>query len=94
MIEIDKLKKYANNLMFDMNEEEYLTLQKEFDIILKQMDKISEIDKIEEVEPMFYPFPVSLELKDYDSENLSTELALQNAKEVKNNKVVVPKVVA
>lgn len=94
MIEIETLKKYANNLMFDMDDEEYVTLQKEFDIILKQMDKIGEIDKIEKVEPMFYPFPVSLELMEYDSENLSTPLALQNAKEVKNNKVVVPKVVA
>jgi aspartyl/glutamyl-tRNA(Asn/Gln) amidotransferase C subunit len=94
MIEIETLKKYANNLMFDMNDEEYITLQKEFEVILKQMDKISEIDKIEEVEPMFHPFPVPLELTEYESENLSTDLALQNAKEVKNNKVVVPKVVA
>ncbi len=94
MIEIETLKKYANNLMFDMNDEEYITLQKEFEVILKQMDKISKIDKIEEVEPMFHPFSVSLELKEHESENLSTDLALQNAKETKNNKVVVPKVVA
>lgn len=94
MIEIENLKKYANNLMFDMNDEEYLTLQKEFDVILKQMDKISKIDRIEEVHPMFHPFPIDLELTEYESEDLTTSLALQNAKEVKNNKVVVPKVVA
>ena len=38
MIEIEKLKDYANKLMFDMNDEEYKTLQDEFEIILKQMD--------------------------------------------------------
>ena len=35
MIEKEKLKKYAKLLMFDMDEEEYSTLQEEFDIILK-----------------------------------------------------------
>ena len=38
MIEKDKLRDYAHKLMFDMNDEEYETLQEEFDVILKQMD--------------------------------------------------------
>ena len=32
MIEKDKLKKYARLLMFEMDEEEYTTLQDEFDV--------------------------------------------------------------
>ena len=43
MIEKEKLKKYAKLLMFDMKEEEYETLQEEFEIILKQMDLIEQI---------------------------------------------------
>ena len=46
MIEKEKLKKYAKLLMFDMNEDEYTTLQEEFDIILKQMDLIANIPNI------------------------------------------------
>ena len=47
MIEKEKLKKYAKLLMFDMDEEEYSTLQEEFDIILKQMELIANIPDIE-----------------------------------------------
>ena len=35
MIEKEKLKQYANKLMFDMDGSEYQTLQEEFDVILK-----------------------------------------------------------
>ena len=51
MIEKEKLKKYAKLLMFDMDEEEYSTLQEEFDIILKQMELIANIPDIESVKP-------------------------------------------
>ena len=44
MITKEKLKNYANKLMFDMNDEEYETLQKEFDVVLKQMDLIGNIE--------------------------------------------------
>ena len=43
MITKEKLKVYANKLMFDMEDSEYETLLKEFDVILKQMGKIGEI---------------------------------------------------
>ena len=56
MIAKEKLKDYANKLMFDMNDEEYETLQEEFDIILKQMDLIGNIPNISSVEPMTFPF--------------------------------------
>ncbi len=94
MIDIEKLKVCANNLMFDMKDEEYLTLQKEFDVIVKHMDIIDTMEGIENVEPMFFPFAVDLELKEYATESLDTKEALSNAKDLKNNKVAVPKVVA
>ena len=54
-MEIEKLKDYANKLMFDMDDSEYETLALEFEVILKQMDLIDKIDGIEKVEPMFFP---------------------------------------
>ena len=56
MIEKKDLKKYANALMFEMSDEQYDTLQQEFEIILKQMDLITKIDNIKNIEPMTFPF--------------------------------------
>ena len=82
MIEKEKLRKYAKLLMFDMKEEEYETLQEEFEIILKQMDLIEQIPNIKDVKPMTFPFintDASLredEVKDY----LTTGEVLANTK--------------
>lgn len=95
MIEKEKLKDYASKLMFDMNDEEYQTLQEEFDIILKQMDLIGQIPNIDKVSPMTFPFPnadASLredEIGDY----LTVGEVLENAKYQVNDQVKVPKVV-
>ena len=56
MIEKSKLKDYANKLMFDMKDEEYETLANEFETILKQLDLIGEIENINSVEPMTFPY--------------------------------------
>ena len=56
MIEKEKLQMYAEKLFFRMNDEEYTTLQQEFDVILKQMDIIDKIEGISNVEPMTFPF--------------------------------------
>ena len=45
-INISDLKDYAHKLMFDMDDLEYETLLKEFDVVLKQMDIISKFDNI------------------------------------------------
>lgn len=95
MIEKEKLKKYAKLLMFDMKEEEYDTLQDEFEIILKQMDLIAKIPNIQEVKPMTFPFintDAKLredEVKDY----LTTGEVLANTKHQVDDQVKIPKVV-
>lgn len=91
----EELKKYASKLMFDMNEEEYETLENEFEIILKQMDLIGEIPDIKSVSPMTFPF-VTYEAKlreDKYEEALSVNEVLANAKHTLNDQVKVPKVV-
>lgn len=95
MVTKEKLKDYAAKLMFDMKDEEYETLLKEFEIILKQMDLIGEIDNISSVDPMTFPF-VTYEAKlreDKEQESLSVDEVLKNAKHTLNDQVKVPKVV-
>ncbi len=95
MITKDKLKDYASKLMFDMNDSEYETLEKEFEIILKQMDLIGNIKDIKDVEPMTFPFPIEgvTFREDIPTESLDIEDVLKNAKDVENSMVKVPKVV-
>ena len=95
MIAKEKLKDYANKLMFDMDDEEYTTLQEEFDIILKQMDLIGNIPNISKVEPMTFPFKLeeaSLR-EDEVGDYLVVNEVLENAHHQVNDQVKVPRVV-
>ncbi len=95
MIEKEKLKKYANKLMFDMNDEEYQTLQEEFEVMLKQMGLIGNIPNIEKVEPMTFPFKNNDARlrKDEIGDYLTAGEVLENADHQVNDQVKVPKVV-
>ena len=95
MITKDMLKKYANLLMFDMNDEEYATLEDEFKIMLKQMDYIGQIEGIDKVEPMTFPFELenSYLREDEVGDYLTVDEVLSNTKQEVDNQVKVPKVV-
>lgn len=95
MIEKEKLEMYAEKLFFRMNDEEYATLQKEFDVILKQMDIISKIEGISEVKPMTFPFEKegTCFREDVIKDTLQVEEVIANAKETSYEQVKVPKVV-
>lgn len=97
MITKDKLEDYAKKLMFEMNDEEYKTLEEEFEIILKQMDLIANIKDIDGVSPMTFPF--DLELSDdvlredvYNNEICFEDMKI-NVKDYEDEMVKVPKVV-
>ena len=89
------LKEAANKLLFDMEESEYDTLLDEFDIVLKQMKLIGEVDGIEKAEPMTFPFAVTTSYlrEDEVGETLPQEEALKNARDVVDGQVRLPKVV-
>lgn len=95
MITKEKLKNYANKLMFDMDDDEYETLLNEFEVIEKYMDLIANIDNISDVEPMTFPFELeNVELRDdKESRNISIEDALSNTGSKKGREIRVPKVV-
>ena len=97
MITRDVLDNLAKKLMFKMNDEEYKTLENEFDVILKQMEFIDKIDSIEEVTPMTFPFELNLD-DDYLREDVyKNEIDFNdmviNVKDYDDNRVKVPKVV-
>ena len=91
----EKLKILANKLLFTMDDSEYETLSKEFEIILKQLDLIGEIKDIDKVEPLIYPFPldnVSMR-EDEVLEELEIDDILSNSGSNLYNQVKLPKVV-
>ena len=91
----ETLEMLANKLMFTMNDSEYDTLLDEFDIILKQMELIGNIDGIDSVEPMVYPFPLSdvVLREDNVSDELEIDEILANSGSTLYNQVKLPKVV-
>ena len=91
----DNIQDYALKLMFKMKEEEFSAFEKEFETILKHMDLITQIDGIEKVEPMTFPFKnKDVKLRsDIASSTLTNEEALKNAKETVYGEVKVPKIV-
>lgn len=94
-ISIEELIQLAKNLYFEMSEEEYKTLQKEFEVILKQMELIGEIENVDDVLPMVFPVEsTTLGMRDDEpGECLSTDEVLLNAKEKMMGMIKVQKVV-
>lgn len=97
MITRDKLEEYAKKLMFEMNDDEYETLEREFEVILKQMDLIGKIDNIGDVSPMTFPFDMELDDSCLREDVCNNEICFDdmkiNVKESLGNRVKVPKVV-
>lgn len=89
------LKNTAEKLMLEFTEEEYDRLVEEFDIIIKQMELIEDIDGVDQAERMTFPFEVtnSYLREDEPNEPLSKEEVLKNAPEVSNGQIKLPKVV-
>ena len=95
MVTKEKLKDYAAKLMFDMDDAGYDRTLEEFETVEKHMALIGEIEGIEEVEPMTFPYVIyHANLREDEAKDcLTNEEVLANAKEKKANQVKVPKVV-
>lgn len=91
----DVLKTAANKLMFDMDENQYETLLKEFSTILKQLELMGDIPHIDDVEPMTFPFEVTTSYlrEDVVQKPLDRDEALKNASDVVDGQIRLPKVV-
>ena len=95
MVTKEKLKDYAAKLMFDMDDQGYDRTLEEFETVEKHMALINEIEGIDNVEPMTFPYVIyhATLREDEAKECLTNEEVLANAKETKANQVKVPKVV-
>ena len=93
-VTLELLKQCANNLLFDMDQEQYQTLLEEFATLFKQMELIGKIKDIDSVTPLTFPYPCQSYLReDIEGETLTLEETLKNAKEVEDNQIKLPKVV-
>ena len=95
MVTKEKLKDYAAKLMFDMDDEGYDRTLEEFETVEKHMALIGEIEGIEDVEPMTFPYVIyhATLREDEAKDTLTNEEVLANSKDTKANQVKVPKVV-
>ncbi|MEG1638496.1 MAG: Asp-tRNA(Asn)/Glu-tRNA(Gln) amidotransferase subunit GatC [Erysipelotrichaceae bacterium] len=96
MEQFDKeyFKKLANQIMFDLSDQEIHELQDEFKVLLSQMDYLDKINT-DGVEEMVYPFEdeTSFIREDEVDQVLSVNDALSNVMSVKEGYVHVPKAV-
>lgn len=89
------LKDAAKRLLFEMSEQEYDTLLKEFDVVIKQMELIGKIEGVDDYAPMTFPFDCTTTYlrEDIPSRPLSKDEALRNAKNKLGGQIKLPKVV-
>ena len=87
-------RKLANDLKFEVSDEEIEELKKDFIEVEKQVELFDSIDTAN-VKEMVYPFetPTVFLREDETGEVLSQKDALKNAKDVRMGPVHVPKVV-
>lgn len=97
MKQIDEavLKDASHRLLFDISDEEMKLLLNEFDILVKQFELLKDIEKVNEVKPMTFPYEIFNDYlrEDVPSDVLTKEEALKNAKNVKDGQIKLPKVV-
>ena len=97
MKQIDKavLKDASHRLLFDISDEEMKLLLSEFDILVKQFELLKDIENVNEVKPMTFPYEIFNDYlrEDIPSDVLTKEEALKNAKNVKDGQIKLPKVV-
>ena len=100
MKEVNKtvLQDAAKRLLFDMKDEEYDTLLNEFAIITKQLKLMDDIEGLDQVEPMSFPYIDESSSLFRDDEpvkedEVNKEEMLKNAKVHRDGQVKLPKVV-
>lgn len=89
------LKDASHRLLFDISDEEMKLLLSEFDILVKQFELLKDIENVNEVKPMTFPYEIFNDYlrEDVPSDVLTKEEALKNAKNVKDGQIKLPKVV-
>lgn len=93
--DLETLKELSKNLMFTMEEQQYLDLLDEFKVMLKQLKLLDDIVGVNNAEPMDFPYLRNTGvLREDTPENIiKREEALDNAGDTFANQIKLPKVV-
>lgn len=85
----------ANNLMFDLSKDECSLIVDEFDSVIAQINYLSQIENVDSVAPMTFPYKEHQKFlrEDIPSKCLDVEVALKNSKTRLGNQISLPKVV-
>ncbi len=93
-MEREMVNKLAKTLLFEGSDSEYEEIHEELDRNINDIEKISKVSGIEDVEPMFYPFDTLVSPReDIVIDELSNEDILKNVKNKQYNQTKLPKVV-
>lgn len=89
------LKDASHRLLFDISDEEMKLLINEFDVLKQQFELLNEIENVNDVEGMTFPYKVFNDFlrEDEPKDVLSKEDALKNAQVKKDGQIKLPKVV-
>ena len=97
MKEITKetLKIAARKMMFELSDEECDALMSEMDIIVSEMNLISDIEDVDNQEPMVFPFDMTNDYlrEDEPTAPIDKSEALKNAKDVIDGMIGLPRVI-
>jgi aspartyl/glutamyl-tRNA(Asn/Gln) amidotransferase subunit C (EC 6.3.5.-) len=90
----EMLKKLGLKTMFRISDEELPALVEEYEVFMNHVKVLEDIDTTN-VEPLAYPYEIETSFlrEDQPVDVITTDEALQNAKDVEDNQVKVPKVV-
>lgn len=92
----EMINNYADKLLIGLTDEEEKMIVSEFDKIEENMDLINKIPNIKDIEPLSFPFEITLTDLRNDSdadEEIPIERLLQNCDKSEGREVEVPKVV-
>jgi aspartyl/glutamyl-tRNA(Asn/Gln) amidotransferase C subunit len=94
-IDLALLHDAATRLLFTMTEAQYLVLVAEFDVLLKQMALIGQIEGVDGLTPMTFPFITKNQVmrQDVVQTTLTQSEALQNVGNQVDGQMKLPKVV-
>ncbi len=92
----DKINELSEKLLFKVNDNEIDIVLNELEFLKEQINNITKIEELKEVEPQTHAFDLfasSLREDDNFEEGTDLDLLLRNAKKTENGEIEVPKVV-
>jgi len=86
---------YADKLLIGLSEKEAEVLLEEFDVIKENMELISQIENIKDVEPLSFPYDITIDFlrEDEAKQSIDIDDALKNCDAKIDRMIEVPKVV-